>query len=168
MRHHRCKGYGTAADRQRKGERDQTGQQIERYDGSCIKADAVHQDGQAELAAAQPDQPAEATDRHTPSERATEIWAGYGAEHFSTFCGPGARWDRRSALRRRRTADIHEAVRLAIEQTIMNNAPSISSCKRAGCVGHKRGYWLRLRVERRHNFVAIAAPGRRTRRSIDR
>jgi hypothetical protein len=54
----------------------------------------------------------------------------------------------------------------AIEQPIMNNAPSICSCKRAGCAGNKRGYWLRLRVERRHGFIAVARPRRPSRRSI--
>jgi hypothetical protein len=47
--------HGTAADRQREGERDQTGQQIERDGGSRVEPNPVHQHRKPEFAAAKAD-----------------------------------------------------------------------------------------------------------------
>src|SRR5438874_10581434 len=74
--------HGTAADCQREGERDQACQKIERYGGSRIEADPVHQHRQPELAATEPDQPAKPADGHAPSKRAPEIRADGGTDHW--------------------------------------------------------------------------------------
>src|SRR5438270_451556 len=56
------------------------------------EADAVHQHRQPELAAAEPDQPAKAADRHAPAERAAEIGATYRTNHGAPLPSPLARF----------------------------------------------------------------------------